>query len=85
MSRLGEAEVPLRRALRVAPKHERAIRKLRQLRAEQLKPRQAAFEAEQKMTALAGYVDKCGDNGDCLQAVSAEGDVTREADGPLVI
>ena len=110
MGRFSEAEAPLRRALRVAPRHDKvrrrkfppessrvgrrclpfavlsqAARKLRQLGAEQLRPTQAEFEAEQQVAALEMAVDACADDSACLQAQTAETDARREADGPLVV
>tara|TARA_B110001452_G_scaffold51195_2_gene39103 strand:+ start:338 stop:1192 length:855 start_codon:yes stop_codon:yes gene_type:complete len=85
MSRLGEADVHLRRALRIAPKHEQAARKLQHLQAEQLKPRQAEFETEQQMAALDEAIDICKGDSNCLQELAAEADAQRDADGPLVV
>ena len=85
MSRLGEAEVHLRRALRIVPKHERAASKLQHVRAEQLKARQAEFEAEERIAALNEAVDTCSDDSSCLQALTAEADARRDADGPLIV
>mmetsp|Transcript_24261 Transcript_24261/g.49255 ORF Transcript_24261/g.49255 Transcript_24261/m.49255 type:complete len:284 (-) Transcript_24261:88-939(-) len=85
MGRFIEAEAPLRRALRVTPQHDKAARKLRQLGAEQLKLRQAELEAEQQVIALERAIDTCADDSACLQALTAETDARRDADGPLIV
>ena len=58
---------------------------MRQLGAEQLRPQQAEFEAEQQIAVLERAVDACADDSACLHALTAETDARRDADGPLVV
>ncbi len=85
MNRLDEAEKGLKRALRVAPRHEKAERKMRQLHAERMKIIQADFEAEQKVEALAAAVEVCGEDAACIKRKTDEADAKRDQDGPLIV
>ena len=85
MERHTEAEAHLRHALRFAPRHPKAPRKLEQLRAERTKLAQAQFETEQQLLDIEAAAELCRSDAACSQAEAEQAASRRDADGPLIV
>ena len=83
--RHAEAQSQLRMALKLAPGHPKAERKLEQVRAAATQVKQKEAEAAHELGVVEVAVEACADDGACLESRVARARERRDADGPLIV
>jgi tetratricopeptide (TPR) repeat protein len=96
LGRHAEAVAHLTRALRLAPAHSKAARKLEHVRADRTLDARREFDTELQLSVVGAAADACiraegadhlseDEQAECMATYELEARGRREADGPLLV